>query len=562
MPHYNNLKSTIIVSVYTDDIALQLILDSLKNQSCSNFEIIISEDGKSKKISDTVDIYSKDMANLHHLSQVDAGFRKNTALNRALKAAKTEHIIFIDGDCIPHREFIAAHQACSNPGIAFSGRRLELGNKFSSNLRLKKIKISHLTNNFLYFLNIIPLLLDNTKNIEAGFYSPTLQFFTKNFPIKILGCNFSCNKNDLIRINGFNEEYVYPGTGEDSDIDWRLGKSGVDIKRVKFSAIQYHLYHPRSYGVSKENNALFEKTRLSNHYSCIHGLAHLPTAEAGFMIDANQRNRMNVDNNYNTLLYNKVSSKNFFPKHVSEIGVWHPNTSNVYLYINDGVRTTLVEPDPESIELIKHKFKDASNVTLHEAAICDFNGEVELYKRESSTFLTTLPGSPALSNDNVDLDETDKFTAKAMLFSEIDDGTIDLISIDIEGGEWFVNKNMKSRPAVVTIRWLLIGFFANDLTMLFIAQLIHAFSFGVFHSVGISLAHKYFTGSHQGRGQALYSSVSFGAGVAVGSLISGLVWDKWGAGVLFVFASCCTMLSLVIVWYFIKPSEKAGVATI
>lgn len=115
---------------------------------------------------------------------------------------------------------------------------------------------------------------------------------------------------------------------------------------------------------------------------------------------------------------------------------------------------------------------------------------------------------------------------------------------------------------LTTIRWLLIGFFANDLTMLFIAQLIHAFSFGVFHSVGISLAHKYFTGSHQGRGQALYSSVSFGAGVAVGSLISGLVWDKWGAGVLFVFASCCTMLSLVIVWYFIKPSEKAGVATI
>ena len=108
---------------------------------------------------------------------------------------------------------------------------------------------------------------------------------------------------------------------------------------------------------------------------------------------------------------------------------------------------------------------------------------------------------------------------------------------------------------LTTARWLIIGFFADDLSMLFIAQLIHAFSFGVFHAVGISMVHDYFTGSHQGRGQALYSSVSFGAGVAVGSLVSGLLWDQWGAAVLFVFASCCTITALAIVWKFIRLPE-------
>ena len=112
---------------------------------------------------------------------------------------------------------------------------------------------------------------------------------------------------------------------------------------------------------------------------------------------------------------------------------------------------------------------------------------------------------------------------------------------------------------LTTLRWLLIGFFVNDLTMLFLAQLIHAFSFGVFHSVGISLVHEYFTGSHQGRGQALYSSTSYGAGVAVGSLVSGLVWDQWGAGVLFVFASCCTIVALGIVWKYIQPPSRVVV---
>ena len=105
---------------------------------------------------------------------------------------------------------------------------------------------------------------------------------------------------------------------------------------------------------------------------------------------------------------------------------------------------------------------------------------------------------------------------------------------------------------LTAVRWLIIGFYVDDLSMLFLAQLIHAFSFGVFHSVGISLVHEYFTGSHQGRGQALYASTSYGAGVAVGSLISGLVWDQWGASALFVFASCCTIVAAAIVWKFIR----------
>jgi PPP family 3-phenylpropionic acid transporter len=107
---------------------------------------------------------------------------------------------------------------------------------------------------------------------------------------------------------------------------------------------------------------------------------------------------------------------------------------------------------------------------------------------------------------------------------------------------------------LTSLRWLLIGFYVDNLALLFIAQLGHAFSFGVFHAVGISLVHQFFTGSHQGRGQALYSSVSYGAGVAVGSLVSGMLWDSAGAGVLFSCAAGCTLLAAVIVWRFIHSN--------
>ncbi|MDC9715382.1 MAG: FkbM family methyltransferase [Gammaproteobacteria bacterium] len=154
--------------------------------------------------------------------------------------------------------------------------------------------------------------------------------------------------------------------------------------------------------------------------------------------------------NCNALLYDTMKQKGFTPKYVAEVGVWHPDTSNIFSFIEDRVKTMLVEPDPKSIQLIKEQFNQP-NVVLHEAAICDFDGQIELCSRESSTFVIGLPSSPALENDNCNIKESESFTAKAIKFSNIDNGNIDLISIDTEGSEWLVIKNMISRPSVISI---------------------------------------------------------------------------------------------------------------
>jgi len=271
----NNIRSSVIISVYKDDTALRLILNSLLKQSFTDFEIIVSEDCQSACIKECVASFRKEIPDIMHLTQEDIGFRKNIALNRAIRAANNDHMIFIDGDCVPHPRFVEAHQQFAKPGLACTGRRLELGENISKKLRDSSADLSRLTNRFLYLLNIIPLLLDKAKNIESGIYSKFLHRNTKDKEIRILGCNFSCNKQDLEKINGFNEDYLAPGIGEDSDIDWRLVKSGVSINNVKFSAIQYHLFHPRAYSTSPENMALFEKTKQSGDYTCKHGLENM-----------------------------------------------------------------------------------------------------------------------------------------------------------------------------------------------------------------------------------------------------------------------------------------------
>ena len=150
-------------------------------------------------------------------------------------------------------------------------------------------------------------------------------------------------------------------------------------------------------------------------------------------------------------LFLTLEKKNFSPKHVAEVGVYLPETCNIIDYIERGVTTTLVEPDPASIQKIQAKFGDKPQVTLHPVAVYDFSGQLELVARAASTFVSQLEASPAIVNDGYQTNTHDQFTVNSVTFDQIDDGSIDLISIDTEGSEWFVLKHMTSRPAVISI---------------------------------------------------------------------------------------------------------------
>ena len=110
--------------------------------------------------------------------------------------------------------------------------------------------------------------------------------------------------------------------------------------------------------------------------------------------------------------------------------------------------------------------------------------------------------------------------------------------------------------ALTTVRWLLIGFFVQDIFILVAAQILHAASFGVYHAAAIHLIHRYFTGRNQGIGQALYSSLSFGAGGAIGSYISDMTWEELGPSLTFLIASVIAMVGLIIARIWLNTSES------
>lgn len=105
---------------------------------------------------------------------------------------------------------------------------------------------------------------------------------------------------------------------------------------------------------------------------------------------------------------------------------------------------------------------------------------------------------------------------------------------------------------LATIRWLLIAWFVDNVFILLFAQCLHAATFGIYHAVAIQYIHREFKGAHQGRGQALYSSISFGAGLALGSLISGYLWDSVGSMQTFLFAAILSLIGAIIAWFGLK----------
>lgn len=105
---------------------------------------------------------------------------------------------------------------------------------------------------------------------------------------------------------------------------------------------------------------------------------------------------------------------------------------------------------------------------------------------------------------------------------------------------------MTAALALAAVRWALVGAFVELAWVQLAAQLLHAASFGVYHAVGISLINRFFVGRNQGRGQALYSSLTFGAGVAVGSLAGGYVFDAAGGATTFYLAAGTATLGAIV----------------
>jgi glycosyltransferase involved in cell wall biosynthesis len=252
---------TVIVSSYNQSSVLGQIITRLGQGSELPLQVCIADDGSDKRTSQLISELSKaSRLKIVHHWQEDHGFRKCRILNQSVFESSSDYIVFLDGDCLPHKHFVRDHLAIAEKGYFVQGRRC-----------------------FVQENQVVPLLEGKTSLLRLmlmGKVSGLLKSIRLPKPVVkvnqgmygLLGCNLAAWKEDLLAINGFDEDYEGWGR-EDSDLGARLYNLGLQRKMVYGRALVYHLNHPENNRDQLSQNDQRLKETISNGtIRCLNGI--------------------------------------------------------------------------------------------------------------------------------------------------------------------------------------------------------------------------------------------------------------------------------------------------
>jgi len=267
------MRVSVIVSVYKDVRALALIIKALKRQTYTNFEVVIVEDGELAQMSEF--IQEIEGLNIKHTTQKDQGVRKARSQNNGLLSSQGEYLIFIDGDCIPQSRFVEGHVRLSTKTRVISGRRMNIPIEIAKQVRNDEIDIvdieRHLWKYSLW-------MFDKNVRFKQALYIDPDSFFYKiiakrKISTSLLGCNFSCYKEHMIKMNGFDESYAETAIPDDMDWEWRFQAYGLELVSCKNVANMFHLDHKiHNRGDATPYIKIMNARKANGEYICKEGL--------------------------------------------------------------------------------------------------------------------------------------------------------------------------------------------------------------------------------------------------------------------------------------------------
>ena len=109
------MSCSLIISIYKLQNELPLLLSALAQQSQLPGEIIFAEDDISEE---TIQILKSGKQQYPQLrmklvQHEDRGFRKAEIVNKAVAISDFEKLVFLDGDCLPHRDYVKTYAECT-----------------------------------------------------------------------------------------------------------------------------------------------------------------------------------------------------------------------------------------------------------------------------------------------------------------------------------------------------------------------------------------------------------------------------------------------------------------
>ena len=267
------MKVTILFTTYNSPVWLEKVLWGYSAQSFKDFDIIVADDGSTDETKQLIDrVREESKLDIKHVWHEDNGFQKCEILNKAILTVETDYIIFSDGDCIPHPEFVAEHIKHIKPNRFLTGSVMRLPMQTSEHITKADILNGTCFDWDWLVENGLPVTRKHLKYKAKGLWAEILNTITPA-PKSFLGCNASAWKKDILDINGFDQRMQYGGL--DRELGVRLRNNGVEAKNVRYNAHVLHLDHPRGYR-DPEMVAKNKKLRVFNEKNKV------KTTEYGF----------------------------------------------------------------------------------------------------------------------------------------------------------------------------------------------------------------------------------------------------------------------------------------
>lgn len=260
-PGHTDPTIGVVFTTYNRPRDLGRVLAGYARQTHPHFEIVIADDGSGDETRQCIEQARRNWhLDIRHVWHEDIGFRKCTILNRAIAETRAEYLIFTDGDCIPHPEFVAGHAALAEPGCFVSGGCVRLGERATDALSVEQVidgrafdprwLLEHGESN----LNLRKLRL------SAPPWRRVMNTLTTTRPTWN-GHNASTWREEVLAVNGFDERLGYGGL--DREFGERLERCGMRGIQARYSLICLHLDHPRPYR-AEEIMSANRKIRVEN----------------------------------------------------------------------------------------------------------------------------------------------------------------------------------------------------------------------------------------------------------------------------------------------------------
>ncbi|MDY0962225.1 glycosyltransferase family 2 protein [Massilia sp. CFBP9026] len=253
---------SVVITTYNRPDALEAVVEACFLQDDKNFEIIIADDGSAANTRDCIDrLAARSPVPLKHVWQPDDGFRAAMARNRGTLAATGDYIIFLDGDCVPQRDFIRRHRALAQPGFLVSGSRILLSQRLTERVLREHIDVAGMSVGERLRHRLSG---DMNKVIQTMLRWPDLGRVRRKFSWRrIKSCNLAVWKSDLVKVNGFDESFTGWGH-EDSDLVVRLFHAGVLRKDGALATEVLHLWHREAQRDQESSNRKVVLERAAN----------------------------------------------------------------------------------------------------------------------------------------------------------------------------------------------------------------------------------------------------------------------------------------------------------